>query len=116
MIPNGDAVRRNTVAKKRKTRKDVGNGDATRSKDRRRKRRLQEERYRRVALVFFASLLFFAAILFLCLRPKKGKVYHGVDFDRYARAKALRDAALSGEEGGEGKKKRVERQRQSRPK
>jgi hypothetical protein len=97
---NGDAIRRTNASKKKTTRTNyIVNGDNTsRRKDRRkRNRRLQEERNRRAALVFFASFVFIAAILFLCLRPRQPH-YGSVDSERYARAKALRDAALSGGE------------------
>ena len=98
---NGDAIRRTNASKRKTTRTNyIVNGDNTsRRKDRRkRNRRLQEERNRRAFLVFFASFVFIAAVLFLCLRPSRQPHYGSIDSQRYARAKALRDAALSGGE------------------
>jgi len=94
MSSNGDAIRRANVSKKRIPRKTAVNGDASRRKDSRRVRRIREERNRRVALIFVASFMFFAAVAFLYLRPKKK--HYGSDTERYVRAKALRDAALTG--------------------
>lgn len=54
---------------------------------------MREERNRRAVLIFVAPFVFFAAVTFLYLRPKKK---HGADTERYIRAKALRDAALTG--------------------
>lgn len=94
---NGDAIRR-TNAKRTKPRKNGAaagdGGSAARRKERRRAaRRLREERDRRAALTFAASFVFLVAVLFLCLRkPRRGET----DTERYLRAKALRDAALSG--------------------
>jgi len=95
MPSNGDAIRRTNVKQtKRKNAANANNGDASRTKDRRRRnRRLQEERSRRAALIFFASFVFFAAVY---LR----KPHYGIDSERFIRAKALRDAVLSGEKFG----------------
>mmetsp|Transcript_56542 Transcript_56542/g.120088 ORF Transcript_56542/g.120088 Transcript_56542/m.120088 type:complete len:537 (-) Transcript_56542:2125-3735(-) len=95
---DGDAIRRTNANVKRTKRKNktAKNGDASIRKGRKGNRRLQDERNRRAALVIFASLVFFAAVLYLYLR----KPHYGIDTERYMRAKALRDAALSGEKSG----------------
>ncbi|KAL7531345.1 hypothetical protein ACHAWF_003728 [Thalassiosira exigua] len=105
---NGDAVRRPNASTRRVAGKhDIGNGgqngDSSKRRDRARRRRLQEvERNRRSAIVFLASFLFFLCVILLLLRrPKK----HGRDHERFERAKALRDAAVSGN-GDEKKKKK----------
>ncbi|KAL7542664.1 hypothetical protein ACHAXR_011979 [Thalassiosira sp. AJA248-18] len=100
MASNGDVIRRTNVPTTKRTRrkKYVDNDNASRKKDRTKKRRLEEERNRRAALVFFASFVFCVAVLFLYLRPRRP--HYGTDTERYARAKSLRDAALSGDDSG----------------
>ena len=101
MSSYGDVIRRTNVSattKRTRRAKDANKGDSSRRKGRRRNRRLEEERNRRAALVVFSSFLLFATVLFLFLRPKEAHL--GIDSERFARAKVLRNAVLSGDKGG----------------
>lgn len=89
---SSDVIRR--ARKTKDTRAADADHDALRRKERRRARRLREERNRRATLVCISSFALVAIALILFLRP--GRPKYGIDSERFMRAKALRDAALSG--------------------
>ena len=99
MSSRGEVVRRSNASTTRTRRKNTSNSNGLRRKDRTRTCGLEMEHIRWAALVFFASFLLFAAVLFLYLRPRNPQ-YGTLDSERYVRAKAVRDAALSGEKLG----------------
>ena len=89
MLPNSDVTHRSTKKSttKKLKRKNENVGDAN-NKNRRSRRRDSKS----LVLAFLASFVFFSMIYFLFIRPKIS--YNGLDSERYARGKALRNAAL----------------------
>lgn len=90
MSSETDVVRRNkgTTRKSNKSSIALENGDSSK---RGRRNRRRDSRNRRLIFIFLISGLLTLALMLL-LRPRKSSI--GFDTDRFARAKALRDAAL----------------------